>query len=236
MDNSQRFQADVIGHAIWLQQFEKRVCKIELLIDGMEDEPMLSSHFFRTESEMNVAELEALNRCKGRVLDVGAGAGCHSLLLQQRGIEVLAIDRSSLSCEVIRKRGVRAVGEADVMSLSGQQFDTILLLMNGFGIAGTEDGLVNLLSHLKELLAPGGRILGDSTDIRYFKEESASVDLPAGSSFEVEFEVRCEGMSQVFPWIYPSEVLLEVLAEEVGLQYQTLLHSDDYHFLCELYV
>jgi hypothetical protein len=43
-------------------------------------------------------------------------------------------------------------------------------------------------------------------------------------------------MSQVFPWIYPSEVLLEVLAEEVGLQYQTLLHSDDYHFLCELYV
>jgi SAM-dependent methyltransferase len=185
---------------------------------------------------MNAAELEALNRCKGRVLDVGAGAGCHALALQQRGMDVLALERSTLSCEVIRARGVRKVGEADVMSLSGQQFDTILLLMNGFGIAGTEDGLVGLLGHLKTLLAPGGRILGDSTDIRYFKEESATLDLSAGSPCEVEFEVRCDRKTQVFPWIYPDEVLLEVLAEEAGLQYQTVMHTDDYHFLCELYV
>jgi len=235
-EDSQGFQADVIGHAIWSHYFEKKVCEIELVIDGTEDEPMLSTHFFRTESEMNAAELEALNRCKGRVLDVGAGAGCHALALQQRGMDVLALERSTLSCEVIRARGVRKVGEADVMSLSGQQFDTILLLMNGFGIAGTEDGLVGLLGHLKTLLAPGGRILGDSTDIRYFKEESATLDLSAGSPCEVEFEVRCDRKTQVFPWIYPDEVLLEVLAEEAGLQYQTVMHTDDYHFLCELYV
>jgi len=235
-DDSQGFRTDAIGHAIWMHQFEKKECEIELVIDGMEDEPMLSTHFFRTESNMNPAELEALNRCKGRVLDVGAGAGCHSLILQQRGIEVMALERSSLSCEVMRAREVCEVGEADVMSLSGQQFDTILLLMNGFGIAGTEDGLVSLLSHLKTLLAPGGKIIGDSTDIRYFKEESASVDVSAGSPHEVEFEVRCEGKTQVFSWIYPDEVLLEVLAEEAGLQYQTVMHTDDYHFLCELYV
>jgi SAM-dependent methyltransferase len=234
-DDSQGFPTDVIGRAIWLHQFEKQVCEIELFIDGMEDEPMLSSQFFRTESEMNSAELEALNRCKGRVLDVGAGAGCHSLILQQRGMEVLALERSALSCEVMRARGVREVTEVDVMHFSGKQFDTILLLMNGFGIAGTEEGLVDLLCHLKTLLAPGGRIIGDSTDIRYFKEESAVVDLSAGTPCEVKFEVRCEGKAQVFPWIYPDEVLLEVLAEEAGLQYQTLLHVDEYHFLCEIY-
>jgi SAM-dependent methyltransferase len=235
-EDSQGFEADVIGHAIWSHFFEQKVCEIDLVIDGMEDEPMLSTHFFRTESEMNDAEIAALNRCKGRVLDVGAGAGCHALVLQQRGIEVLALERSSLSCEVMRARGVREVGEADVMSLSGQQFDTILLLMNGFGIAGTEDGLVSLLSHLQTLLVPGGRIVGDSNDIRYFKEESAAVDLSAGSPCEVLFEVRCDGKTQVFPWIYPDEVLLEVLAEEAGLQYQTIMYTDDYHFLCELYV
>jgi SAM-dependent methyltransferase len=235
-EDSQGFQADVIGHAIWSHYFEQKVCEIELVIDGTEDEPMLSTHFFRTESEMNAAELEALNRCKGLVLDAGAGAGCHALVLQQRGAEVLALERSRLSCEVMRARGVREVVEADVMSLSGQQFDTILLLMNGFGIAGTEDGLVSLLSQLKTLLAPGGRIVGDSTDIRYFKEDSAEVVLLAGSPCEVEFEVRCDGKTQMFPWIYPDEVLLEVLAEEAGLQYQTIMHTDDYHFLCELYV
>lgn len=235
-DDAQGFPTDVIGHAIWTYQFENEVNQIELIIDGMQDEPMLSTHFFRTESEMNEAELEAMNRCKGRVLDVGAGAGCHSLILQQRGMEVLALERSALSCEVLRTRGLREVGEADVMHLSGQQFDTILLLMNGFGIAGNEDGLVSLLSHLKTLLAPGGRIIGDSTDIRYFKEESATLDLSAGAPCEVEFEVRCEGKTQMFPWIYPDEVLLEVLAEEAGLQYQTVMHTDDYHFLCELCV
>jgi SAM-dependent methyltransferase len=233
-DDSQGFPTDVIGRAIWLHQFEKQVCEIELFIDGMEDEPMLSSQFFRTESEMNSAELEALNRCKGRVLDVGAGAGCHSLILQQRGMEVLALERSALSCKVMRARGVREVEQADVMHVSGHQFDTILLLMNGFGIAGTEEGLVDLLCHLKTLLAPGGRIIGDSTDIRYFKVESAVVDLSKGTPCEVVFEVRCEGMTQSFPWIYPDEVLLEVLAEEAGLQYQTLMHTDEYHFLCEL--
>lgn len=235
-DDLQGFPTDVIGRAIWTYQFENEVNQIELIIDGMQDEPMLSTHFFRTESEMNEAELEAMNRCKGRVLDVGAGAGCHSLILQQRGMEVLALERSALSCEVMRARGVREVGEADVMSLSGQQFDTILLLMNGFGIAGTEDGLVSLMCHLKTLLAPGGRILGDSTDIRYFKEESATLDLSAGAPCEVEFEVCCEGKTQMFRWIYPDEVLLEVLAEEAGLQYQTVMHTDDYQFLCELCV
>jgi SAM-dependent methyltransferase len=235
-EDSQGFQADVLGYAIWSHFFEQKVCEIDLVIDGMEDEPMLSTHFFRAESDMNDAEMEALNRCKGRVLDVGAGAGCHALVLQQRGMDVTALERSTLSCEVMRARGVREVWEADVMSLSGQQFDTILLLMNGFGISGTEDGLVSLLSHLKTLLAPGGRIVGDSTDIRYFKEESATVDLSAGSPCEVQFEVRCDGKTQVFPWIYPDEVLLEVLAEEAGLQCQTIMNTDDYHFLCELFV
>jgi SAM-dependent methyltransferase len=231
----QGFQNDVIGHAIWKHHFENVMSEIELIIDGMQDAPMLSTQFFRAESEMNAAEIEALNRCKGRVLDVGAGAGCHSLVLQQRGVEVVALERSALSCEVMRARGVREVMEVDVMHFSGQQFDTILLLMNGFGIAGTEEGLVDLLCHLKTLLAPGGRIIGDSTDIRYFKEESAVVDLSAGTPCEVKFEVRCEGKAQVFPWIYPDEVLLEVLAEEAGLEYQTRLYTDEYHFLCEIY-
>jgi len=229
------FQNDVIGQCIWIYHFQGQECEIELIIDGRRDAPMFSSHFFRTEKEMNEAERLALKKCRGRILDVGAGAGCHALLLQEQGFEVAAVERSELSCSVMQARGVHKVLQADVMSLDSGKYDTILLLMNGFGIAGNEDGLVDLLSHLKSLLAEGGRIIGDSTDIRYFKEKSAYVDVASGAPCEVEFEVRWEGKTQVFPWIYPDEVLLEVLAEEAGLQYRTLMHSDDYHFLCEIY-
>jgi hypothetical protein len=53
---------------------------------------------------------------------------------------------------------------------------------------------------------------------------------------EVEFEVRVGDSSEFFPWVYPDEVLLGVLAEEAGLQYRTVMYDGDFHFLSELYV
>jgi hypothetical protein len=115
-------------------------------------------------------------------------------------------------------------------------FDTILLLMNGFGIAGTEQGLIDLLLHLKSILAPGGKIIGDSTDIRYFKDFHSEIDLSEQSQHEVQFEIHALGKLERFPWIFPDEVLLEVIAEEIGLQFNVVMYSDEYHFLCEFYL
>ena len=235
-NNEQEGSPDIMGAAIHDHFFDSRASEIALSIDGEEEPVMSSAYFFRTETEMNEAERNGLKLCQGRVLDVGAGAGCHSLILQQRGLEVVALERSALSCEVLRARGVQQVHQADVMQFTDGPFDTILLLMNGFGIGRNEEGLLALLGYLKTLLAPGGRIIGDSTDIRYFKEEPASLDLSQAHFSEVQFDVRMNGMHECFSWIYPDEVLLEVLAEEVGLQYRTLLHSDEFHFLGELYV
>lgn len=227
---------DVLGSAMHKHFFEKNPCSVEVFIDGRKEDPMLSSLFFREPKDMNAAEREAMNRCRGRVLDVGAGAGCHALELQRMGLDVVALEQSKRACDVMRARGVFNVEQTSIYSYNRGSFDTILLLMNGFGIAGTEEGVIELLIHLKTLLAPGGRIVGDSTDIRYFKQEQSRFDLEKGNFCEVQFEIRLEDDKQVFPWIYPDEVLLEVLAEEAGLMYNTILYSDDYHFLCELYV
>jgi SAM-dependent methyltransferase len=229
-------RVDVIGEAILRQYCENSPCQIALRIDGEEEEPMSSAYFFRQESEMNTAEREALKLSKGRVLDVGAGAGCHSLILQKLGLSVVALERSAAACIVLRGRGVKEVVQSDIMDYSQGSFDTVLLLMNGFGMAGNEQGVVSLLMHVKQLLAPGGKIIGDSTDIRYFKQESDELDLSQGHFSEVQFEVSMDGFSERFPWIYPDEFLLEALAEEAGLQYRTIMYSDEYHFLCELYV
>lgn len=226
---------DVLGRSIWMHYFRNEVSEIELLIDGERDDTMLSTYFFRQGSQMNKLELEALNNCKGRTLDVGAGAGCHALILQERGVEVLALEQSAHACEVMKARGIQEVVQADVMNLTGFRFDTIILLMNGFGIGGTEEGLLEMLRHLKTLLAAGGRIIGDSTDIHYFKREEDCYDLSESSPCEVVFEVKCAGQCQSFPWIFPNEALLEALAGEAGLGYRTLMYGDDNHFLCELY-
>jgi len=230
------FQNDVIGHCIALHHFRRAECKIELIIDGRRDAPMSSAHFFRSENEMNELERFALKECSGKVLDIGAGAGCHSLYLQEHGLDVLAVERSARSCEVMTDRGVRNVLQADILNFNEGKYDTILLLMNGFGIAGSEEGVAQLIAHLKTLLAEGGRIIGDSTDISYFKPEQTFMDLSEQYPYEVVFEVSFEGYKQSFPWIYPGEVLLEALAEEAGLQFRVLMYADDHHFLCEMYV
>lgn len=229
------YHADLIGEVIRKHHTDGIVCEIGLVIDGEEDEPMSSAHFFRKREEMDEAERLALSLCRGRVLDVGAGAGCHALALQERGFHVVALEKSADSCEVMRLRGVKKVVHSGIMEFGSEKFDTILLLMNGFGIAGTEQGLMDLLRHLKKILAPGGKIIGDSTDIRYFKDLQPMIDLSQRSHNEVQFEVHALGRMDCFPWIFPDESLLEAIAEEIGLNFGVIMYTDDYHFLSEFY-
>ena len=88
---------------------------------------------------------------------MGAGSGCHSLVLQEKGIDVTAIDISPLSVETMKERGVKKVMEQDFFTLEGQ-YDTILMLMNGIGIVGTLERLPKFFRQLDNILAPGGLI------------------------------------------------------------------------------
>ena len=79
---------------------------------------MYPSVFFRKQKDMNDIELAALNSVQGKILDVGAGAGCHSLVLQLLGHEVTALESSKQSCEVMRQRGLKQVVQSDIMHFS----------------------------------------------------------------------------------------------------------------------
>ena len=112
-----------------------------------EDEIPLRT-LFRTYQSMPKIEQTALDMAKGRTLDVGAASGCHSLVLQERGIDVTAIDISPLSVETMKERGVKSVREQDFFMLENKQYDTILMLMNGIGIVGTQK--VNIMTIWQE--------------------------------------------------------------------------------------
>src|SRR5579875_3682175 len=130
--------SDILGqavHAYYHQQKPHYKLWIHNRYGPKEEMPVET--YFRDEDDMPDLEWLALNECRGTVLDIGAGAGSHALLLQERGFDVTAIEISPLSIEVMRQRGVKNIIEGDVFKYSEQQYDTLLLLMNGIGLAGT---------------------------------------------------------------------------------------------------
>ncbi|RYY25302.1 MAG: class I SAM-dependent methyltransferase, partial [Sphingobacteriaceae bacterium] len=136
-----------------------------------EPEEMPVAVFFRDEAEMPEAEMLALNLCRGKVLDIGAGAGSHALILQERNFEVTAVEISVGAAAIMQKRGVKTVVQQDVFQYKTEKFDTLLLLMNGIGLTQNLTGLNRFLQHAKTLLLPGGQLIFDSSDIAYLYED-----------------------------------------------------------------
>ena len=129
-----------------------------------EDEVLPAAIFFRAGDELFPFEQYALDLARGRVLDLGAGAGVHSLELQTRGLEVLAVENCGPLVELMRMRGVRDVLRADFTLWRGPRFDTVLMLMNGIGPTGTLAGLDRFLRHARGFVAVGGRLIVDSAE------------------------------------------------------------------------
>ncbi len=182
-----------------------------------EHDTLLAAYFFRSLYDLPFLEREALRLCSGTVLDIGAGAGTHSLILQDWGLEVWAIEISGGAVEVMQKRGVKNVIYQDVFDYSEQKFDTLLMLMNGIGVGGTLEGLNRFLQHAKKLLHPGGQIVFDSSDIiNAFHEADGAVyiDLEQNYYGEVDYHLSYNGIeSQPFKWLY---VDANTLAEYAG--------------------
>ncbi|MHC4899557.1 MAG: class I SAM-dependent methyltransferase [Planctomycetota bacterium] len=124
------------------------------------------SHFFRGPDDFTAIERTALEHSKGHVLDVGAGTGLHSLVLQANHLRVTAIDTSAGAVEVMARRGVRDIQRADIFDYQGGPFDTVLMLGHGIGMVEDLAGLDRFLSHAHGLVSVEGLVLLDSLDVR----------------------------------------------------------------------
>lgn len=195
-------------------------------------EEMPVDTFFRDADEMPDLEFFAITECKGKVLDIGAGAGSHALVLQDRGIDVTAIDISPLSVQVMMERGVKKAFEADIFTYHPGKFDTLLLLMNGVGLAGDLDGLRALLVHFKSLLNPAGQILFDSSDINYLYEGNLPQDKYYG---EIAYQYQYKQLkTEWFKWLYIDEQTLVIIANEVGFDVDVLVEDEYDQYLVRL--
>ena len=201
-----------------------------------EDEIPLATLFRRYE-DMPLIERKALDMAKGKTLDVGAGAGCHSLVLQQRGVDVTAIDISPLSAATMSERGVRNVREQDFFALEGK-YDTILMLMNGIGIVGTLERMPEFFRHLDNILAPGGQVLCDSSDISYvFEDEDGIVEYPDTVCYYGELSFRMQykdTIGEPFDWLYIDADTLKVQAARNGYNAEVVAEGEHYDYLARI--
>lgn len=231
---------DPMGAAIRDYQNKGKASRLRVLSSMFDEDEMPVAHLFRTFNQMPRLEQKALSMAKGRVLDIGAGAGCHALVLQERGLEVKAIDISPLSCEVMKERGVK---DAECVNLFNPQlqgkYDTLLLLMNGTGIAGKLNRLSMLLNRLKELLAEGGQILIDSSDLKYiYENEDGSMDIDLNAPYygEVDYQMQYKNIKgEPFDWLYTDPMLLASISKQCALNCEIVEEGENYDFLARLF-
>lgn len=215
---------DLHGKAI-LDYYEGNE-EASLLIHNSYDEPeeMPAAVFFRDELDFTTIEHLALIECKGDILDLGAGAGAHSLVLQDREFNVVALENSNGCKEVLEKSGVQNVILGDFRNHSGK-YDTILCLMNGIGLSGKLDLVPDFLKKCVSLLNQGGQLLIDSSDISYLYRDG--LDKPAGYYGEVRYQYEYQNeKSDWFDWVYVDQETLSTICKSISL-YIEILHTDE---------
>jgi SAM-dependent methyltransferase len=188
--------------------------------DGVAYPPIYARQFFYPEGLPQIDKI-AVAHCRGKVLDVGAGAGSHSLAIQARGLDVTSIDISAKAVEVMRRRGCRKAKVGDVFDSYPEPFETILVILN-IGIVQNPDGLKRFLKLLETTMTDDGQLITDSIDPRNSLDESyrnyARAKASKGFYFgerTLRFEYK-DKISDWFEWMHIDPETLRSHVEAAG--------------------
>lgn len=230
---------DIFGKAILDYQISHFPERLLTATNISETDEMEVAYLFRKYDQMPKIEQKALQLCKGKILDVGCGAGSHSLYLQEKGMDVTALDISANAIKACKLRGVQNTRVAPILDIENEKYDTIILLMNGIGISGKLENLTQYLQKLKSLLAPNGHILLDSSDIIYMfdEDEDGGKWIPSNGYYgELTFTISYKGEAeQPFDWLYIDYNTLQNAAHANGLQCQLVAEGSHYDYLAQLW-
>ncbi len=231
---------DLFGQAIYDYHFNQNPEDLITETSISEADEMPVEYLFRGYKQMPKIEQKALQLAKGKVLDAGCGAGSHAIYLQQeKKLTVTAIDISPKAIEVCKDRGIQDARVLNVLDLKDETFDTIILLMNGIGIAQQLKKISTFLTHLKSLLNPGGQILLDSSDIIYMfdEDEDGGKWIPSERDYygEVSFTVAYKGQTETpFDWLYIDYNTLQNAAHANGLNCELVVEGENFDYLAKL--
>ncbi len=257
-------ESDPWGQAIYdyVNAASHKEAVINVLSPDFDEDSIALAHLFRAFPDMPAIEQQALQQCRGRVLDIGSGAGSHTLYLQNQGIDVTSLDHSALAIKAQKKRGVQQalcydIHQFELTEKKGERathrFDTLLMLMNGIGIVGQLKGLSAFLEKAKTWLNPGGQCLLDSSDIHYLFDDALDEHIETNietntllhaethplehpkyyGELTYQFAYKTE-TSAPFPWLFIDYSRLHKIALECGWQCEKVCEGEHHDYLARL--
>lgn len=229
---------DPMGTAIYDFFKYGKAARLRVFSSQFDEDEIPVATLFRSYNEMPPIEQTALRLSTGKILDVGAGSGCHTLALREMGKDATAIDISPLSVKVMKERGLNAMPVYLFDPLFCESFDTILMLMNGSGIIGKLEHLGDFFQRMKLLLRHGGCVLMDSSDLKYlFEEEDGSylIDLAGDYYGEIDFRMQYKQVKgDTFDWLYIDFDTLSLYAAQYGFKAEMVEEGSHYAYLAKL--
>ncbi len=213
---------DVFGQALYSYwEGDKSTPYLIRRDDGYVSKGSLKEYFA---TWLEPLEESVVQHVKGKILDVGCGAGRHLLYFQNLGMEIMGVDRSPLAIQVCRESGAREAEVMDIFenTLEPASFDTILLFGHNIGIGGNLEGGKKLLSVLRKLVRPEGVLLMTSSDVtrtrqgRHFEYHQKNTD---NGRYPGEIRIRVEYkdlISEWFAWLHVAPEMLKEMAAATG--------------------
>jgi len=225
--------SDILGEA--LLDFLKKGTDQRLIAHTSygPDETYFLDYFFREFDDMPDLEQFALTLCTGKILEIGSGAGSHALLLQEEGRDIVAMDTSIGCVNVMLKRGLLKVQHMNIFNLPTGGYNTLLLLMNGIGIARNLGGLVRFLKKAEDITDSQAQIIFDSTDVSYtLTEDSLETGKYVG---EIQYQFDYLGVkSPWFDWLYVDQERLYEICSGTQWMPHILFEDEKGHYLARL--
>lgn len=233
-----KYLNDPIGRAILDYGKTQKEADITVHSDLCEDDIIPVEVLFRSYKNMPEIEKKALSLCRGKVLDIGAGTGIHANYLKNNlGLEVFCIEASKGAVEYLSSINLNAIHSKFEDYITSETYDTLLLLMNGIGIAKRLENLEHFLNKAKALLNSNGQILFDSSDVLFlYENEDGSIDLNLNSGYYGDFKFQMEykkHRSDWFEWLYVDYDNLHRIAKNNGFSCRRIIESEN-HYLAQL--
>ena len=229
---------DAFGHEMYdgykYEKHRNDIVEIVEREDGYIDASGGPARYFSEFKEWPSFDKKAMRYARGRVLDIGCGAGRHALYLQGKGLDVTGMDNSTLAIEVCKLRGLKKTALLSINQISSKLgvFDTVMMMGNNFGLFGSYDGAKRLLGKLSRITSKKGRIIAESLDV-YKTDHPDHLEYQQWNrergrmSGQIRFRIRYRKF--VTPWfdyLMVSKEEMESILEDTDWQVMRYIDSD----------
>jgi 2-polyprenyl-3-methyl-5-hydroxy-6-metoxy-1,4-benzoquinol methylase len=227
---------DVFGQEMLAYYRGERVSEIVERDDGYIDASELGPKMYFLEPEdWPVFEKEAIEFVRGRVLDIGCGAGRHSLYLHRKSLKVLGIDSSPLTIKICKLRGLKKtkVMRIEDVNFKPSSFDTIIMMGSNFGLFENFKKARRLLKRFHKMTSEKGLIITSTRDT--YKTESPDhlayheLNRQRGRmAGQLRIRVRFRKyVGRWFDYLIVSKKEMRNILEGTGLKIREFIDSDD---------